>query len=79
MTSNFDGDISDQTKEVKWSVSAVSIALTLSSLSLLATIFLKDKFCNSMETGMVRRWWPRVVFGTIATHTLRAPILSSLC
>jgi hypothetical protein len=56
MTSNFTGDISNQTKEVKWSVSAVSIALTFSSLALIATMVLKDKFVGTtMETGMVRR------------------------
>ena len=55
ITSNMVGDISDQIKEVKWAVSAVSIALSFSVLALLATVVLKDKFVGTtIETGMVR-------------------------
>lgn len=53
MTSNFNDNIGDETKETKWAVSAVSIAFTMSSLACIANLFLKDKFVDTtMETGM---------------------------
>jgi hypothetical protein len=53
---NFVGDnVTDETKEVKWVVSLLSIAFSFATLSVLATIFTKEKFNNtSIETGMVR-------------------------
>jgi Mg2+/citrate symporter len=54
MTSNFD-KIKDQKKEVKWAVSAVSIALTFSALAVFAHVLLKAKFVGTaMEGGLVR-------------------------
>jgi preprotein translocase subunit SecE len=55
MTRNFADNINNETHEVKWAVSAVCIALTLSILAVVANFFLKDKFVGTnMETGMVR-------------------------
>jgi hypothetical protein len=51
MTSNFDDDIQDETKEVKWAVSGVSIALTFSALATIAHYLLKDKFVGKVTEG----------------------------
>ena len=49
-----EGNITDQTKETKWAVSAISIALALSGLTVLALLRLKDKFVDTpVEGGMV--------------------------
>ena len=49
-----DYNITDQTKTVKWVVSAISIALSLASISVLAHVFIPQKFKNThLETGMV--------------------------
>jgi hypothetical protein len=57
VTSRFDDDIGieDQEKHVKWTVSALSVVLSLSSLSTLAHVVSPDVFVGSvMEGGMVR-------------------------
>ena len=54
ITSTFDVDISDQTKQIKWAVSAVSISLTFSALAVFANILVKDKFVDTpVEGGLV--------------------------
>jgi hypothetical protein len=69
MTNNFNDNISDETKEVKWAVSAVSIALTFSSVAVIANLFLKDKFVGTiMETGMVRRFTLSFVWHLLFGH-----------
>jgi len=51
----FEGDITDQKRETKWAVSAISVALSLSGLAVFANLLLKDKFVDTpMEGGMVR-------------------------
>lgn len=72
MTSNFANDLSDETKEVKWVVSGVSVALALSTLSFIAHFVLKEKFVGTiMEGGLVSYFgtcahvcvgWQRLVF-----------------
>lgn len=55
LITNFDNDtnVSDQTSKVKWVVSAISIALSLASISVLANLFIPEKFQKtSLETGM---------------------------
>ena len=57
LVTNFENDtnVSDQSSEVKWVVSAISIALSFSTISVLAHLFISEKFMNtSLETGMVR-------------------------
>lgn len=57
LVTNFDDDanVSDQTSEVKWVVSAVSIAFAFATISVLAHFVIPDKFMNTnLETGMVR-------------------------
>ena len=59
LVTNFeDGtDIGDQTGEVKWVVSAISIAMSFATISVLAHVFIPDKFPNTnLETGMVRSY-----------------------
>jgi len=49
----FEGDITDQKRETKWAVSAISVALGLSGLAVFANLLLKDKFVDTpMEGGM---------------------------
>lgn len=56
MTTNFEGNITDESKEVKWAASTVTIALTFSALAVLAHVLLKEKFVGTViEKGMVRR------------------------
>jgi hypothetical protein len=58
VTSRFmdDVDIQDQEKHVKWTVSALSVVLSLSSLSTIAHVVSQDVFVGSvMEGGMVRK------------------------
>lgn len=54
MVTNFNTDsIKDETREVKWAVSAISIALSMSTLSVVANQLLRDRFMNTnIETGM---------------------------
>jgi hypothetical protein len=48
------GDITDQIKEVKWAVSAISVNIGLSGLAVLAIVALKNKFVGTiMEGGLV--------------------------
>ena len=55
MTSNFDDKITDESKEVKWAASGVTIALSFSGLAVLGHVFLKEKFVGTViEKGMVR-------------------------
>ena len=54
MTSLFVDSIKDEPKATKWAVSAVSIALSFSSLAVFANLLLKDKFVDtSIEGGLV--------------------------
>lgn len=55
LVTNFEGDtnVGDQNSHVKWVVSAISIAFSFATISVLAHLFIPDKFMNtSLETGM---------------------------
>ena len=56
VVTNFESNtnVGDQTSEIKWVVSAISIALAFATISLLAHIFIPKKFMNTnLETGLV--------------------------
>ena len=54
MTIDWEGDVGDQMKEVKWSFSAILVSLCLSGLALLAHVA-RDKFVGTpVEGGLVR-------------------------
>jgi hypothetical protein len=56
LITNFDDDtnVGDQAKEIKWVVAAISIAFSVSTISVLAHLVIPDKFTNTnLETGMV--------------------------
>jgi hypothetical protein len=53
LTSTLKGDLSNQAKQIKWSASAMSVALTLSALAVFAHIA-KDRFIGTpIEGGLV--------------------------
>jgi hypothetical protein len=58
MTSRFDGNISDATKEqceIPWATTAMGVVLIISTLSLVGHFFVKDRFVGSLaEGGLVR-------------------------
>ena len=52
---HIDGDIKDQEDYGKWTFSALIITLVFSSLSVLATLFIRKMFTDTLiEGGMVR-------------------------
>jgi hypothetical protein len=59
MTSRFDGNISDATKEqgeIPWATTAMGVVLIVSTLSLVGHFLVEDRFVGSLVEGGLVRW-----------------------
>jgi apolipoprotein N-acyltransferase len=53
LVTEYEGDLKDQGREVKWSVSAISIVLSFSWLAVMANTFVSSTFASTMIEGGV--------------------------
>ena len=67
IVTGFDGNVSDEGQQQKWAVSAISIVVGLSWISVFANILMKSKFDNTMVEGLM------------VSHTKRKNESSSNC
>lgn len=69
LVTEWTGKVSDQERDTKWAVSAISINLALSWVSVMANMFLSSNFVGTMmEGGLVRRIVPMFSTGYPRQH-----------
>ena len=53
IVTSFDDNVSDEGQQQKWAVSAISIVMGVSWISVFANILMKSKFDNTMVEGLM--------------------------